>query len=113
MNRYVDYTFYKEVFEGNFTLKDFNLYEYKARKFIDKITFNRINESNLTEDVKIAVCILLEKIKSLEIEGIKTSETVGKHSVSFFVPQSSSIEKILYKEAVTYLPSNLLYRGVR
>lgn len=109
----IDYKFYSEIFGGKLSSKDFSLCEFKARKFINKITFNRINSENINDDIRFCVCIILEKIKDIEEnEGIKTSETVGKHSVSFFIHQNSSIEDILYKEAIKYLPAELLYRGI-
>lgn len=113
MDKYVDYNFYTKVFGGKLSTEDFSLYEIKARKFIDKITFNRINSDNLNDDIKFCVCIIAEKIKDIEDNGgIKTSETVGKHSVSFLVSQNLCAENILYKEATKYLSTNLLYRGM-
>lgn len=52
MAAYVDYDFYLTVFEGEMPYKQFLIYEFKARKFIDKITFNRINENNINYDLK-------------------------------------------------------------
>lgn len=112
MNRYVDYVFYTEVFGGKLSSKDFSLYEFKSRKFIDTITFNRINESNLDDDIKMAVCIAIENIKKIDSEkSCKVSESVGKHSVSYSENLIKSSEKILYKEISMYIPDNLLFRG--
>lgn len=113
MSTYIDYKFYQEVFGGKLSSEDFSLYEFKARKFIDTITFNRINESNLNDDIKIATCITLEKLKKSENElNCKTSESVGKHSVSYSVTLVENFEKSLYKDISIYLPKDLLYRGV-
>lgn len=112
MNKYVDYVFYTEVFGGKLSSKDFSLYEFKARQFINKITFNRINESNLTDDIKMAICITLEKLKKSEDEvSCKASESVGKHNVSYSVTLVANFEKNLYKKISAYLPDNLLFRG--
>ncbi|EJT5928960.1 MAG: hypothetical protein E6469_13300 [Clostridium perfringens] len=112
MDAYVDFKFYSEVFGGKLSSKDFSLYEFKARKFIDKITFNRINEKNINDDIKMAVCIAIEKIKKSDSErGFKLSETVGKHSVSYSESLLRRFESSLYKEISIYIPSELLYRG--
>ncbi|CEP83980.1 hypothetical protein [Paraclostridium sordellii] len=113
MDKYVDYKFYSEVFGGKLSSKDFSLYEFKARKFIDTITFNRINENDLNDDIKMAVCIAIEKIKKSDSErSFKLSETVGKHSVSYSESLLRKFESSLYKEISIYLPNDLLYRGV-
>ena len=112
MAAYVDYDFYSTVFEGKMPYKQFLIYEFKARKFIDKITFNRINENNINYDIKMAVCIAIEKIKKSDSErGFKLSETVGKHSVSYSESLLRRFESSLYKEISIYIPSDLLYRG--
>lgn len=110
----VDYKFYKETFLGDIIPEAlFKKFEIKSSNFINEITFKRIDLNNITENIKMAVCAVAEKMFNIENEGgIKTSETVSKHSVSFFIPQNISIERLLYKEASLYLPKELLYRGV-
>lgn len=113
MNKYIDYKFYQEVFGGKLSSEDFSLYEFKARKFIDTITFNRINESNLNDDIKMAVCITLEKLKKYDDEvSFKSSESVGKRSVSYSESLVEKFKENLYAEISIYLPKDLLYRGV-
>lgn len=113
MNKYIDYKFYQEVFGGKLSSEDFSLYEFKARKFIDTITFNRINESNLTDDIKMAACITLEKLKKYDEEvSFKSSESVGKRSVSYSESLVEKFKENLYAEISIYLPKDLLYRGV-
>lgn len=113
MNKYIDYKFYQEVFGGNLSSKDFSLYEFKSRKFIDTITFNRINESNLNDDIKMATCITLEKLKKYDDEvSFKSSESVGKRSVSYSESLVEKFKENLYAEISIYLPKDLLYRGV-
>ncbi|OSB07968.1 hypothetical protein B2H97_15985 [Paraclostridium bifermentans] len=113
MSKYIDYKFYQEVFGGKLSSEDFSLYEFKARKFIDTITFNRINESNLNDDIKIAACITLEKLKKYDDEvSFKSSESVGKRSVSYSESLVEKFKENLYAEISIYLPKDLLYRGV-
>lgn len=109
----IDYKFYTEVFGGSIAPEDFSLCEFKARKFIDKITFNRINSKNITDDIRFCVCIILEKIKKADEErSFKIGEGVSKHNVSYSVTLIQEFEKTLYKEAVKYIPTELLYRGI-
>ena len=109
----IEYKFYSDIFGGKLSPEDFSLYEFKARKFIDKITFNRINSENITDDIKFCVCIILEKIKKADEErSFKISEGVGKHNISYSETLIQEFEKTLYKEAIKYLPSELLYRGI-
>ncbi|WP_338557926.1 hypothetical protein QJR60_09910 [Paraclostridium sordellii] len=113
MDKHVDYKFYSEVFGGKLSSKDFSLYEFKARKFIDTITFNRINKNNLNDDIKMAICISLDKLKKYDDEiSFKSSESVGKHSVSYSEELVKNFKENLYKEISIYLPNDLLYRGV-
>ncbi|WP_290059836.1 hypothetical protein [Paraclostridium bifermentans] len=113
MIKYIDYKFYQEVFGGKLSSEDFSLYEFKAKKFIDTITFNRINESNLNDDIKMAVCITLEKLKKYDDEvSFKSSESVGKRSVSYSESLVEKFKENLYAEISIYLPKDLLYRGV-
>lgn len=113
MDKYVDYKFYNEVFGGKLSPRDFSLYEFKSRKFIDTITFNRINESNLNDDIKMAICITIDKLKKYEDEvSLKSSESVGKHSVSYSEILVENFKDNLCKEISMYLPNDLLYRGV-
>lgn len=113
MSKYIDYKFYQEVFGGKLSSEDFSLYEFKSRKFIDTITFNRINESNLNDDIKMAVCITLEKLKKYDDEvSFKSSESVGKRSVSYSESLVEKFKENLYAEISIYLPKDLLYRGV-
>lgn len=112
MSKYIDYKFYQEVFGGKLSSEDFSLYEFKSRKFIDTITFNRINESNLNDDIKMAVCITLEKLKKYDDEvSFKSSESVGKRSVSYSESLVEKFKENLYAEISIYLPKDLLYRG--
>ncbi|MFL1471488.1 head-tail connector protein [Paraclostridium bifermentans] len=113
MSKYIDYKFYQEVFGGKLSSEDFSLYEFKARKFIDTITFNRINESNLNDSIKMATCITLEKLKKYDDEvSFKSSESVGKRSVSYSESLVEKFKENLYAEISIYLPKDLLYRGV-
>lgn len=111
---WVDYAYYQKNFGGSkISPNSFINLEIKARAFINTITFNRIDANHLTEDIKNAVCAVAEQMKSIEeTGGLKQSETVGRHSVSYFIAPGSSNKSELYTTASMYLTAELLYRGV-
>lgn len=115
MSKSVEYLFYANEFQGEALPETiFYRYEIKARYFIDSITFGRTHNKELSNEVKLAICAVAEKLRKLDVEGgIKSSETVGKKSISYHIGNIESVESILYKEAYIYLANTrLLYRGV-
>lgn len=121
MARYADYVFYVTEFAGNIIPnEEFQRVIAKASAYIKNITFSRVDESNVPEEVKAAACAVAEVIYKAEssTEGEKKSETVGKLSVSYVTEQADGQikEKVLrkkqYAAAYPYLATTgLLYRG--
>lgn len=121
MARYADYAFYVTEFAGNIIPnEEFQRVIAKASAYIKNITFSRVDESNVSEEVKAAACAVAEVIYKAEssTEGEKKSETVGKLSVSYVTEQADGQikEKVLrkkqYAAAYPYLATTgLLYRG--
>lgn len=114
---YVDYSYYKDSF-GGITIPEtsFLIYERKARVFIDLITFNRLRSDNTLIDnvVKDCLCEIMECNYRIDNDGgIKSSESVGSHSVSYVVNPNTTEYSKYYKIAKTHLGhTDLLYRGV-
>lgn len=114
---YLDYLYYKASFGGS-TIPEtsFLSYERKARVFMDYITFNRLNQDETLIDdiVKECLCEIMECNYKIENDGgIKQSESVGSHSVSFVVNPNTTEYSKYYKIARMYLGhTGLLYRGV-
>ena len=109
---YVDYNFYKDTYRGTIPQDVFNKLSIKASKYIDYITFNRIDE--VTEDIKFVTCevidILYESSKKGDME-IK-SETSGKYSVTYS-DANKTIDQRKYEVVKIYLGNTgLLYRGI-
>lgn len=109
---YVDYSFYKDTYRGNIPQDVFNKLSIKASKYIDYVTFNRIDK--VTEDIKLATCevidILYESSKKGDME-IK-SETSGKYSISY-ADTNKTVDQKKYEVVKAYLGhTGLLYRGV-
>lgn len=115
MHESVEYLFYKEEFQGELLPEAlFNKYEVKARYFINQISFGRISMIPFTKEIKFSICAVAEKMRVFDLEGgIKSSESIGKKSINYYIERKTSREGILYKEAYIYLAgTGLLYRGV-
>lgn len=114
---YSDYIYYSNSFGGG-TIPEtsFNMYERRARAFIDYITFNRLKNNNelIDEDIKGCICEIMECNYKTDMDGgIKASESIGNVSVSYVVGPNTTDYGKYYKIAKMYLGhTNLLYRGV-
>lgn len=127
---YVDFTYYSTVYGGTAILADsFIKYERRARRFIDDVTFNRLQDDAtlITDIVKECLCEIMECNYSIDQEEAETggklisSETIDQHSVTYAV---SDIEKNeVDKSRINFAKFNniarqylgntgLLYRGV-
>ena len=84
---------------------------------VNNYTMGRAEKlENLTDEIKLATCSIIDKMYSIEEDGgVKVSETVGKHSVTYADTSNNTTEdKLYYRTALTYLANTgLLYRGVR
>ena len=105
---YVDYGYYKYRFGGmaiSFP-EAFIGASLKAEAYINKITFGRITE--VTDDIKNAVCAVCEVYAAYDgREGI-----AGENNDGYSVTYKDDRERQLYEAARTFLPSELLYRGL-
>ena len=121
MVRYADLAFYMTEYGGNIIPnEEFQRVITRASTYIKAITFSRVDENNIPEEVKAATCAVAEVIYKAEssTEEEKKSETVGKLSVSYVTEQADGQikEKVLrkkqYATAYPYLATTgLLYRG--
>lgn len=120
MVRYADYAFYMTEYGGNvISNEEFQRVITRASSYIKAITFSRVDENNIPEEVKAAACAVAEVIYKAESSTEeKKSETVGKLSVSYVTEQADGQikEKVLRKKqyAAAYLylaTTGLLYRG--
>lgn len=127
----VDYDYYTDIFEGSsIPESSFNKYSIKANSKVNNYTSNRINSSNLTENIKNTICEIAEILYSqdlliLELESVEkkevASETVGPHSISYVsktnilnqrVLNDSDLEQKCYEICYNNLAcTGLLYRG--
>lgn len=83
-------------------------------RYVDRQTFGRIDQDNLTDDIKNAVCAVVEAIQANAKGGGLSSESIGEYSVSYVSGISKApTEGQRMKDALRmYLgDSGLLYRG--
>lgn len=109
----VDYEYYLTSYGGvEMPPLKFYALELRARKYIDTITFNRIDYAKeVIEEVKLAICAVIDVL--IKYDGkIIVSEKTGDNSITYVTPNTSK-EKEIYKEVKVYLAdTGLLYRGV-
>jgi len=116
----VDYLFYKNNF-GGFRIpeENFTFYERKAAAYINAVTFGRITDDNITDDVRYAVCdaadqyFKAEKNKAVS-EGI-SMERVDDYQISYTnggTDGVAAVEASLRSSVKFWLGNTgLLYRG--
>lgn len=124
MVEYADYTFYKEQFHGS-TIPEaaFSSVILRASIYIKYITFGRIDDAEIPEEVRLAACAVAEVMYKSDAAGQqkeKKSETVGNVSVSYVTEQQdgqtreAAAAKKQYAVAYPYLiHTGLLYMGCR
>lgn len=129
---YADYEFYSTKYLGELVSEDdYPKYEMKARDELDYYTRMRIpfvKDENKMERVKMCECKLIDllfnydqelaKIKEYEdktVEGVVSSETVGKHSISYqkaSLRSKADIEKESSKQIKELVHKNLFMTGL-
>lgn len=117
-NQYLTYSEYQEI-GGKLQQMPFNLLEYRARKEIDRNTFNRFTSTNdYPQELKLCINDLINEIQNYNEIGNKASETVGNYSVNFNKPVTIEEQKTLNNIIKSYLSETkingipVLYCGV-
>ena len=83
--QYLTYTEYQNL-GGTLKEMPFNILEFKVRKQIDNMTFNRlVNLKEQNQEVKMCEYELINKLEkySKTADGIKTGENIDGYSVSY------------------------------
>lgn len=125
MKNYIDYNYYLRAECWNkIDNVDFSRIARKASAFVREITFNRITEENLSDDVRDAVCAVCEVLWQDELlrkqyggREVKSENSDG-FSVTFVTEEAAGrtheerLQKKMYAVARTYLAhTDLLYLG--
>lgn len=109
-----DYTAYLSGKEAVINTASFDFYSRKATKLISQMTFDRLIEIDIPEEVKLCCCEVAESIfkqdqKSADI----TSEKVGNYSVSRNVMSASDYDASRRAIIKNWLAdTGLIYKGV-
>lgn len=116
-NQYLTYDEYKKI-GGQLQEMPFNLLEYRARKQVDLLTFNRFTDiDDYPQELKLCVNELISELHNYNDVGNKSSESVGSYSISFNKPVTTEEKQVLENIIVTYLSEikvndvPVLYRG--
>lgn len=83
--QYLTYTEYQDL-GGTLKEMPFNILEFKARKQVDNMTFNRlVNLEEQNQEVKMCEYELINKLEEYikTADGTKTSESIDGYSVSY------------------------------
>ena len=117
---YADHAFYTDTYlagkEAVVDTASFNFYVRQATQVIKQNTFNRIDESNIPEEVKMCCCELTELAYKMAITGnVKvSSEKVGSYSVEYKTAEQIAKEYVDKQAESLYNwlgMTGLLYRG--
>lgn len=127
----IDYKYYSETYGGSSIPEP--SFQKKAIQASGKVNFytsNRITEDNLDNNIQNTACEVAELIYSQDIlkekvmsdDKVKTSETVGPHSVGYANNKSFQEKYILSDDELEYecykicyrnlVHTGLMYRGV-
>lgn len=107
-NQYLTYDEYKEL-GGNLSEMPFNLLEYRAEKEVDELTSNRFRKiSNYPQELKLCINNLITNIDKYNESETKSSETVGKFSVSYDKTVTKEKKEELKSIIKTYLSTTII-----
>lgn len=108
--KYISFSYYTDEYLGRTITSPNEFFGIciRAEAYIDRLTDGHITE--VTDDIKNAVCAVCDVIYRADRQrGIK-SESVDGYSIT--LDDSYNSERTLYETARLFLPSYLLYRGV-
>lgn len=109
--RFVEYQFYSTVYRGSLDFEKFDALVSGASCFIDEITFGRLREKPITDDIKTAVCAVVDRLAEDRRERSVSSEKIGNVSVTYNNAETSG-DSILTVAKRFIKDKSLFYRGV-
>lgn len=109
--RFAEYPFYCDVYRGSLGFEKFDALISGASCFIDEITFGRLRGKPITDDVKSAVCAVVDRLAEDDGERSVASEKIGNVSVTYNCTQSKS-DSVLSIAKRYIKDKSLFYRGV-
>ncbi len=112
---YADYAYYTDSYGGKaVSQEDFLRLAAEASAYLDRVTLGRAEEHSEDERLKICCCALCDVLTATADTGgmVKQSESVGSWSYSLASGSAATVEELMYKRCLTWLPAEWLYRGV-
>ena len=116
MAQYTTYEYYIDTYKGNIPKNEFEQLSRTASAKIKSLTFGRIDEQNIPDEVKYCICVIVDKLMNQFQNAGKSSESVGQWSVTYMTSNdgTSEIKSIVSDYLSECYDSNgtpLLYRG--
>ena len=113
---YISYNDYKEL-GGSLSEDAFNIYERKAQRTLDTITFDRIKHLTVIPDVVREVLVeFIDRMANRDKQGDGGGEVSqysnGVETITYKSRTETSFKKELYQVAVDWLPTYLTNRMV-
>ncbi|MEG1049642.1 MAG: hypothetical protein RSE24_03785 [Oscillospiraceae bacterium] len=113
---YADYQYYKISFLGvGIAESEFSRLAQRATGFIDNITLGKAAKfADNDGSLKKTCCAVADEMKNIENCGVISSETVGKHTVTYANGsdgQNAGSAKLLAIATQYLTNTGLLYRG--
>lgn len=113
----LNYNFYIEVFKGDAVPDNaaFEKLQVEATAFVDRLVLDRsaLEFEVINKRYKLAICSVIDDIYVEQNQGVKSSESVGNHSVSYVTRSAPEIQADRKSKALTYLTgTGLLTRAV-
>ena len=108
----VDYSYYKNEYGGKLNEDVYRPLCISACSLVYMYTFNRISSDNVIDEVKNAVCELVDFISKHTDEKIISSEKIGQGSVTYDTKYEKSLDNSAYDIVRKHLiHTGLMYRG--
>nr|DAX57498.1 MAG TPA: Head Tail Connector Protein [Caudoviricetes sp.] len=108
----IDYNYYKNEYGGKLNEDVYRPLCISACSLVDMYTFNRIKSDNVIDEVKNAVCELVDFINARTDEKIISSEKIGQGSVTYDTKYEKSLDNSAYDIVRKHLiHTGLMYRG--
>lgn len=121
LTKLVDYEYYTEAYGGSsIPESSFSKKAIESSNKINYYTSNRINESNIDDNIKNTTCEIAELIYSQEVlkekvlndNKTKISETVGPHSITFANNKNFQEKQILTSREIEQDCYQICYRNL-
>ncbi len=117
---YANYLFYKEEYGGNALIEtDFNTFSLRAQNFVNNLCGSQINEQNISDDIKFAICNAAEvfyEIANSAPSDVAAENTDG-YSISYQTAQNrqkAQNARLVSAVNMYFAPSHpLRYRGAQ